>query len=253
MERFTYWATLLALPIVGLLCADLVRRFRLRAAVPLGLLAALTCAGGVSWSSFRPTDDYAIDITPVALWLNRGGHDQYRYIVLGFGNKLSRLAVETNASTVDGEWYSERRLPELTKYGGGSLNNSRYFPPGGLEALHAILEHANRYGLKWVFVHDPYYDPLLEFAGWRQVDELNNGSITVWSKEGVPPATPMNLALRPPAWQGELWGILPFGSSVLAILVMLLIPDRRRRDRYDEDEGVGPIEDENLVPGRLAS
>ena len=52
---------------------------------------------------------------PVANWLNRDGHDQYRYITLGFGNKLSRLAMLTDAGSVDGEWNSGRMLPELTQ------------------------------------------------------------------------------------------------------------------------------------------
>ena len=45
MERFSYWATLLALPFVGLLAAELVDRYRLRAAVGLIVaLAAFSCA-----------------------------------------------------------------------------------------------------------------------------------------------------------------------------------------------------------------
>lgn len=247
-ERFSYWATLMALPIVGALVADLIARYRMRAVVVVGLLAAFTCAGAVAWSTFRPTDDYPFSTEPVAQWLDRGGHDQYRYIVLGFGNKLSRVSMETKAGTVDGEWYSARRLPELTKYGGGSLDNSKYFFSGGLEALQAILRHADQYGLKWIFVRDPYYYPLLDFAGFRQVDELDNGRITIWSKEGVPPAHPMVFGFKPPAWQGIMWGILPVGSSILAMLLML-IPDKRRC--YAE---INPAEDEpSYVEERMAS
>ena len=77
------------------------------------------------------------------------------------------------------------------------------------------------------FVRDRYYDPLLSFAGWRQVDSLEDKTITVWSKDGVPPATPVNAPQIPARWQGLMWGILPFGSSILAILV-ILIPDKRR-------------------------
>jgi hypothetical protein len=248
MERFSYWATLMALPIVGLICSELIARFRTRAAVPLGLLAALTCAGAVAWSTFRPTDNYPFSVEPVAQWLDRGGHDQFRYLVLGFGNKLSRLSMETKATTVDGEWYSARRLPELTKFGGGSLDNSKYFGSGGLEALQAVLRHANRYGLKWIFVRDPYYYPLLDFAGWREVDQLDFGRITIWSKEGVPPAHPMVFGVKPPAWQGIMWGILPVGSSILAILV-LLIPDDKRR-RLDSDK---TTEEGTFVEERMAS
>jgi hypothetical protein len=247
-ERFSYWATLLCLPIVGALCADLVARFRMRAVVPLGLLAALTCAAGVAWSTFHPVDNYNITTEPVAQWLNRGGHDQFRYLTLGFGNKLSRLSMETHATTVDGEWYSARRLPELTKFGGGELNNSMYFGVGGLQALQAILRHADRYGLKWIFVRDPWYYPLLNFAGWRQVDQLENGAITVWSKEGVPPAHPMVFGFKPPPWQGIWWGTVPIGSSILAML-LLLIPGKRR----NQLENSASEEEGTIVEERMAS
>jgi hypothetical protein len=33
-----------------------------------------------------------------ASWLNRDGHDQYRYVTLGFGNKIARLAMMTDAA-----------------------------------------------------------------------------------------------------------------------------------------------------------
>ena len=153
----------------------------------------------------------------MAAWLNRDGHDRYRYVTLGFGNKISRLAILTDASSVDGEWNSGRMLPELTQHGAGALTSSKYFGKPGLDALSAMLHHADRYGLKWVFVRDPYYEPLLVFAGWRRVDDLEDKTITVWSKDDVPPATPVNAPQMPPRWQGLMWGMLPIGSSILAI------------------------------------
>ena len=250
MERFSYWATLLALPFVGLLAAEFVDRFRTPAIVSLSILAAFSCALAVGWSTFRPADAEDFKVDSVAAWLNRDGHDQYRYVTLGFGNKIARLAMMTDAGSVDGEWNSGRTLPELTKNGAGALTSSKYFGTGGIAALRAILEHSDQYGLKWVFVRDHYYDPLLSFAGWRPVDNLDDRTITIWSKDGVPPATPLNTPLIPPHWQGMLWGILPFGSSLLALLV-LLIPEKRpleSRVAYP----TYPAEEE-LVPGRLAS
>jgi hypothetical protein len=155
----------------------------------------------------------------------------------------------TDASSVDGGSNSARMLPELTHYSGGALTDAKYFGAGGLDSLSAMLRHADGYGMKWVFVHDPYYDPLLAFAGWRQVDSLDDNTVTVWGKDGVPPATPMNASQIPPRWQGILWGTLPFGSSILAILVML-IPDERR-DKVDGEDN--SVEDENLVARRLVS
>jgi len=247
MERFSYWATLLALPFVGLLAAELVDRYRTWAVASLTILAAFSCALAVGWATYRPADAEDFHVDSVAQWLNRDGHDQYRYVTLGFGNKIARLAMMTNAGSVDGEWNSGRMLPELTRYGAGALTSSKYFGEPGLDALRGMLEHANHYGLKWVFVRDRYYDPLLSFAGWRQVDNLENNTIIIWSKDGVPPALPANASQMPPHWQGLIWGILPFGSSLLAILG-LLIPKTRRPGRRAEY----PLRtDEYLVQERL--
>ena len=123
MERFSYWATLLALPFVGLLAAELVDRYRMTAVVGLTTLAALTCAMAVGWATYRPADAEDFKVDTVASWLNRDGHDQYRYVTLGFGNKNARLAMLTNASSVDGEWNSGRMLPELTRFGAGALTS----------------------------------------------------------------------------------------------------------------------------------
>ncbi len=251
-ERFSYWATLLALPILGVLIADLVERFRLKAAVPVALLGAATCAMAMAWSTYKPPDAQNFDVRPIAAWLNRDGHNDYRYMTLGFGNKLSRLAVLTDANSVDGESNSSRMLPELTAYGGGALTDAKYFGTGGLDSLRAMLHHADHYGLKWVIVRDPYYEPLLVFAGWREVDALNDKTITIWAKDGVPPAVAMNTAQMPPAWQGLLWGTLPIGSSILAILVMF-IPDKRRRGLREDDATVTPISSELPAEGRMVS
>ena len=249
MERFSYWATLLALPFVGLLAAELIERYRTVALVSLTTAAALTCALAVGWSTYRPADAENLKVNTVASWLNRDGHDQYRYVTLGFGNKIARLAMMTDAGSVDGDWNSGRMLPELTRYGAAQLTNSKGFGEAGLDALRAMLRHADHYGLKWVFVRDHYYDPLLSFAGWRQVDTLEDNTITVWSKDGVPPATPLNAAQIPPRWQGLMWGILPFGSSLLAMLV-ILIPEKKRQARQGGDLIAS---DENRMHGSLAS
>jgi len=226
LERFSYWATLLALPFVGLLAQELIDHFQWRAVAGLTVLAAMSCALAVAWATYRPADAADFNVSSTAAWLNRDGHDRYRYVTLGFGNKISRLAVLTTASSVDGEWNSGRQLPELTEHGAGVLTSTKYFGQAGLDALSDMLSHADRYGLKWVFLRDPYYEPLLVFAGWRRVDDLEDRTITVWTKDDVPPATPVNSQQIPPPWQGLLWGTLPIGSSLLAML-LVLIPEPR--------------------------
>jgi hypothetical protein len=249
MERFSYWASLLALPFLGLLAEELIDRFRVKAIVGLTLAAGMTCALAAAWDNYHPTDNANFKVESVAMWLNRDGHDRYRYVTLGFGNKIARLAVLTDASSVDGEWNSGRMLPELTSHGGAALTSSKFFGQSGLDALLAILHHADRYGLKWVIVRDPYYEPLLVFAGWRKVDTVEDGTISIWGKEDVPPATPVNAPQIPPHWQGLLWGTLPIGSSFLAIL-LVLIPDRKRA----EHRVIQPAPaDRDLALGRMVS
>ena len=252
MERFTYWATLLASPFVGLLAEELIDRFQWRAAAGLTVAAGLTCAAAVAYASYRPADAEDFKVDSVAAWLNRDGHDRYRYVTLGFGNKVARLAVLTNASSVDGEWNSGRMLPELTEHGAGPLTSSKYFGKAGLDALSAILQHADRYGLKWVIMKDPYYEPLLVFSGWRRVDDLENRTISIWTRDSVPPATPINSPQRPTAWEGVWWGFLPIGSSVLAML-LVVIPNRRLSDETVADSPEAHASHEDLVLGRLIS
>lgn len=236
-ERFAYWASLLALPIFGAIVADLVARFRMRAAVPIALVSGFGCALAAGWTTFRPSDDLSFSVDSTAAWLNQAGHDNYRYITLGFGNKLSRLSLEARADSVDGESNSSRNLPEMTKYGGAALSSARFFGSAGLESLREVLAHAKRYGLRWVIVYDPYYDPLLQLTGWRRVDTLDNGRIVIWGMHGIPPAHPMNQSQIPPRWQGIMWGTLPIGSSILAILFVAFL--------RDDGEPVGPETEES--------
>jgi hypothetical protein len=134
-----------------------------------------------------------------------------------------------NASSVDGDYNSARLLPELMEGGSAQLTNSKYFR-NGMESLRAMLKHANHYGLKYIFVHDPYYNPLLAFAGWRPAETYNQGTIVLWSKEDIAPA---HKIIPPPgAMPNEflslLWGTLPVSTVIIALGLLLLFPERRR-------------------------
>jgi hypothetical protein len=169
-----------------------------------------------------------LNVDAVAEFLNRDGHDQYRYLTLGFGNALPKLSTYANANSIDGEYNSARLLPEMTQYGAGQLSSAKFFGSAGMESLRAMLRHGNHYGLKFVFVYDPYYDPLLVFTGWRKIETYNSGQITAWVKDDAPPARKLESDAMPAPWEGLIWGILPIGSSFLAILLFVLLPDRTR-------------------------
>jgi hypothetical protein len=231
-ERFTFWATLLAMPIVGLLAVTLLDRFQTKAAVGLSLAAVVSLGTALGWLQVNPYRPAApINVDPVVAFLNRDGHDQYRYITLGFGSVLAKVSTYTDAGSVDGDYNSARLLPEMTHYGSAQLTNAKFYGSAGMASLREMLEHANRYGLKYIFVHDAYYEPLLTFVGWRKIETFNNGEITAWSKDDVPPARKIPSDAVPAAWQGLLWGTLPIGVSFLAILLELLLPRERRLRR----------------------
>ena len=224
-ERFTFWATLMAMPIVGLLAVELLDRFSAKAAVALSLAAVATVGAALAWLTANPYRSAGnADVQPVITFLNRDGHDTYRYLTLGFGSELAQVSTYTNASSVDGDYNSARLLPEMTHYGSAQLTNSKFYGSAGMASLRAMLAHANRYGLKYIFVHDPYYEPVLTFVGWRKTETFDNGQITAWSKDDVPPAHRIDSDAVPPAWMGLLWGTLPIGVSVLAIFLVLFLP-----------------------------
>jgi hypothetical protein len=228
-ERFTLWAVMMALPIVGYIAVKFIDRYKRGAAFAVGMAALLTFVLPMAWIAVSPFSANAdLNVDPVDSFLNRDGHDRYRYLTLGFGNSLPKVSTYTDANSVDGEYNSARLLPEFTHYGTAQLTSAKYFGTAGMEALRMMLRHAAHYGLKYIFVHDPYYEPLVSFAGWKQVETYNSGAITVWSREDIPPARPIPSDAMPTALEGLLWGTLPLASSILAILFAFLIPDKTR-------------------------
>jgi hypothetical protein len=227
-ERFSFWASLMALPIFALLAVRLVDRYGTKAIFTLGALGALSTAAAVAWPVYHPIHGAPFDISNVVQFMNRDGHDKFRYLTLGFAHKMSEVGIYANASSVDGEYNSARLLPEMTQYGSAQLTNSKYYGASGIESLRAVLKHADQYGLKYIFVRDPYYEPLLAFAGWRKEEVYDHGAVTLWVKDGIPPAHPTPYGTPPTAMEGFLWGTLPIGSSIVALVLMLAFPDKRR-------------------------
>ena len=228
-ERFTFWATLMAMPFVGLLAVELISRFRLKAVVALAAIAVLTMSASVAWIEINPIASSPFNIDQVISFLNRDDHAKFRYITLGFGRKFAQVSTYAKAGSVDGDYNSARLLPEMTAYGAGQLYNAKYYGVSGMESLRAVLKHANQYGLKYIFVRDRYYEPLLAFAGWREAEIYDNGNVSLWTKEDVPPAKQLQfVGFMPTETEGLLWGILPVAASLFALLLVLLVPERRR-------------------------
>lgn len=226
-DRFTFWATLLMLPIVGVLAARLIQRHGQRAVVSLVIAAALSFGVEFAWINLTQTSTSIFNVDAVVNFLGRDQHNKYRYLTLGFGPNFANVAMRSDANTVDGNYGAGKLLPELEPFGGLRLNNAREYGATGMEALRAVLKHANQYGLKYIFVRDRYYEPLLAFAGWRQVESYDNGNVTLWSKEDVPTARWAEPSAQVSGLQRTFWGTLPIGVSLLAIVALFVFAESR--------------------------
>ena len=74
-ERFTLWAVLMALPIVGYIAARLIDQYHRKAAFALGVAALITLTLPMAWISISPFSANAdLNVDAVDNFLNRDGH-----------------------------------------------------------------------------------------------------------------------------------------------------------------------------------
>ncbi|MDH3194333.1 MAG: hypothetical protein OEM40_08455, partial [Acidimicrobiia bacterium] len=248
LDRFTFWATVMILPFAAMMAESLIDGglaeriggalgiFSLRLArsvlVAFVLVAAVFT---VNLTNFRRMQPDAIDPAPIVAFLEQDQHWQWRYLTLGFGDQMAWLSAQTTAQTVDGNYHSARRLPELVSTPVERLEGAKFRGVPGLGSLQQLLAVPEKYHLKFVFSNDQFYDPLLEFSGWRTLARLENGVI-VWEREDV---LPMPAVSDHPeqAWHYRImWGVFPLsalaaaaGSATAALALPAAASPRKRR------------------------
>ncbi len=152
---------------------------------------------------------------PIVNFLNQDQHDHWRYLPLGFGDQMAWLSAQTKAMTVDGNYHSARRLPELTTRAIERLENSKFRGVEGIGSLQQFLTIPEKYNLKYIFSNDKFYDPILYFCGWQRLQLLENG-IMVWEKLNVPPLSSILPQEDVPTYLKIMWGIIPLFTVILA-------------------------------------
>ena len=172
----------------------------------------------MSLSYFRPSQPQKIKMLPIVNFLNQDQHFKWRFLTLGFGDQMAMLSAKTNAMTVDGNYHSARRLPELTSRPIERLENSKFKGVAGIGSLQQFLTTPEKYNLKYIFSNDKFYDPILYFCGWHRLQPLENG-VMVWERLNVPPLSSILPKDDVPTWQKIMWGILPFLTLIIAILL----------------------------------
>ena len=231
LDRFTLWASIMSLPLFG----EFTYRFvegdlkeliqsklgavyhRIAGGILAGLFVFMTIFT-MSLGYFKPSQPQKIKMLPIVNFLNQDQHDQWRYMTLGFGDQMAWLAAQTNALSVDGNYHSARRLPELTTRPIERLENSKFKGVEGIGSLQQFLTTPEKYNLKYIFSNDKFYDPILYFCGWQRLRQLENG-IMVWEKLNVPPLSSILPKDDVGTWQKLLWGIMPFLTVLIAFLL----------------------------------
>ncbi|XLS29731.1 hypothetical protein ACJD0Z_02660 [Flavobacteriaceae bacterium M23B6Z8] len=231
LDRFTLWASIMSLPLFGEFAYRYVEGdLRDWTRQKFGALYHKILGGGlvavflfmtvftISLGYFRPSQPQKIKMLPIINFLNQDEHDKWRYLTLGFGDQMAWLSAQTKALTVDGNYHSARRLPELTTRAIERLENSKFKGIEGIGSLQQFLTVPEKYHLKYIFSNDKFYDPLLFFCGWQRLRQLENG-IMVWERLNVPPL-PTLLPKDDVATVLKLmWGIIPVSTLLLAFII----------------------------------
>ncbi|AXG72872.1 hypothetical protein DVK85_00945 [Flavobacterium arcticum] len=231
LDRFTLWGSIMSLPMMGefvyrLSEGDLKETLQKRFGTLYHRIVGGLFAGAflfmafftVSLGYFRPFQPQKINMLPIVNFLSQDQHDKWRFLPLGFGDQMAYLSTQTNAMTVDGNYHSARRLPELTSRAVERLENSKFRGLEGIGSLQQFLTVPEKYNLKYVFSNDKFYDPILYFCGWHRLSQLENG-LMVWEKLNVQPLPKTLPKDEVPVYLKLMWGIIPLLTVVIAFFL----------------------------------
>ena len=231
LERFTFWATIYAMPMTGeffwrFTKGDIYNKMRSHRGAVMHvvyttiLIIAIFFSAGftTNLSFFRPLQPPLLELTPIKTFLQSDKHYKWRYLTLGFGDQMAWLSANTTARTIDGNYHSARRIPELTTRAVERLENSKYKGIEGIVTLQQFLSSPESFHLKYILSNDKFYDPILYFSGWHRVKLLTNG-IMVWERSDVSQLPAILPKKDLPKWQKIWWGTVPLACPDCCLLL----------------------------------
>ncbi len=232
LDRFTFWASVIAIPFIGdffrrLVEGDIRERIIKKYSqkmyhftmVIMIVTVAFQALFIINFHKFRSLQPSAVDIQPILQFLDRDQHDRWRFMTLGFGDQMAWLSSNTTALSIDGNYHSARRVPEMTTQPLERLENSKFKGIQGIGSLQQFLTIPEKYHLKFIFSNDKFYDPILYFAGWERIQRLENG-IMIWQKHDVPPLPSYLPKKEIPNYQKIMWGTLPVSAFFLMTMLI---------------------------------
>jgi uncharacterized membrane protein len=211
-DKFHLWATLLTLVLLAFLLRALLRFRETPWALAIVMLPATLLTASHKQATFLEPE-FISDLSPLLSVVRGPEAARYRHLTLGFGDQFCRLDIYGDSPSIDGDYHTARNDPALRTSGIGTLDAAKYYPTGH-DVLAGVLARADALSLRWVFVYDAWYYPLLFDAGFS-LKEVWPSGVSLFEKADVPKAA---LDER----RGSLvpaigWGVLPVLSLCAAL------------------------------------
>jgi hypothetical protein len=184
-ERFSVWATILALPLAGEFF--LSRKHKILDYV--GVVVVIGLIYSTSIWILHPANYFItppqMDLSPVIKSFAENEACRQRFLALGFGYQLPDLSTYTNANTLDGLWHTAREDSLLRGSGIGALSDALYWN-NGRETLEAFLRRNVPTPANCIFVNENLetssdYIEIIEKYGWKRLNLLSDG-VSLWTK-----------------------------------------------------------------------
>lgn len=233
-DRFSFWLTLLLIPLSAKLLAYSWQVLSQRLPSRAWLYTLASLSSGVYLGFFainalsfcwRPLPE-KLDLAPVIAVLQAERFQNTHYLTLGIGgNNLSALSTYLPNHSIDGNYNFARRIPELNQAPIALLDDTKYYGKPAIESLAKLILDPNKYHLKTILLKDQYYTPLLKSASWVKIQQLDQG-LEIW--QSLLDVTPIPDPAPDPApdWALWLWGI-PACASFMGFLLWLAYDYRR--------------------------
>jgi hypothetical protein len=213
-DRFMFWASILAIPLVGDFITSKRRTFTVCLIALIATISIVTSFIPI----ITPYEPDPINIQPLVDFLVKDENRGYRYITLGFGDQMAWLSCNTDASSIDGNYPTGRTLPVLVSSGIDKLDNAKFYP-NGTRVLEVILSDADRYGLKWVFCADEFYESILMKHGFVKIGECDNSRVKIYQCKSLKNVS-INFEPNFPLMQSIIHGIAPMLNFISMIALL---------------------------------
>jgi hypothetical protein len=219
-EKFSFWgAILLAIPL-GVYADRFVARdggwFRKKFTLVLVLSLFLSSVGALFAGYSTVLSVTRPDVQQISSYLNTQQGDGF-YVTLGLGPLSKELSIIATKTTLDWGYNTARRLPVLSQSRVDDIDGAKYFP-GGMSFVSRVLN--NSLGVRWVVLGDTVYQPLVVYAGFIQVHQVNGSlPVTIWERANQAGGNDGGATAFDT--KSYTWGLLPMLTLVAAVLVSI--------------------------------